>query len=88
MPAVAPSLQKRLCIRGIGAEGCENDIKFQLLGRGAAGSGVLGHIGGEFLEGLEVDDEVVFDGEDGVGCEPGVVLKCKVRQGFQEDMKK
>lgn len=31
------------------------------------------------LDGVEVDDKVVLDGEDGVGREPGVVLGVDLR---------
>jgi hypothetical protein len=51
----------------------ENDVELELAGGGAAGTLVLAG-GRVVLDGVEVDDKVVLDGEDGVGCEPGVVL--------------
>lgn len=39
---------------------------------------------GVTLEGLEVDDEVVLDGEDGVSLEPGVVLGVELRRAALE----
>jgi hypothetical protein len=53
--------------------GSEDDVELELAGGGAAGALVLAG-GRVVLDGVEVDDEVVLDGEDGVGCEPGVVL--------------
>ena len=56
------------------ALGSEDDVELELTGGGAAGTLVL--TGGRVvLDGVEVDDEVVLDGEDGVGREPGVVLR-------------
>lgn len=55
------------------ALGSEDDVELELTGGGAAGTLVLAG-GRVVLDGVEVDDEVVLDGEDGVGCEPGVVL--------------
>ena len=53
--------------------GGEDDVELELAGGGAAGTLVLAGRG-VVLDGVEVDDEVVLDGEDGVGREPGVVL--------------
>jgi hypothetical protein len=53
--------------------GREDDVELELPGGSAAGTLVLAG-GRVVLDGLEVDDEVVLDGEDGVGGEPGVVL--------------
>lgn len=53
--------------------GREDDVELELAGGSAAGALVLAG-GRVVLDGLEVDDEVVFDGEDGVGGEPGVVF--------------
>jgi hypothetical protein len=53
--------------------GGEDDVELELAGGGAAGTFVLA--GGRVVfDGVEVDHEVVLDSEDGVGCEPGVVL--------------
>jgi hypothetical protein len=56
----------------------EHDIQLELAGRSAAGALVLAG-GRVVLDGVEIDDEVVFDGEDGVGCEPGVVFGVDLR---------
>lgn len=53
--------------------GGEDDVELELAGGRAAGALVLAGRG-VVLDGVEVDDEVVLDGEDGVGREPGVVL--------------
>ena len=53
--------------------GRKDDVELKLTGGSAAGALVLAG-GRVVLDGLEVDDEVVFDGEDGVGGEPRVVL--------------
>lgn len=53
--------------------GREDDVELELASGSAAGALVLAG-GRVVLDGLEVDDEVVFDGEDGVGGEPRVVL--------------
>lgn len=53
--------------------GRKDDVELQLAGGSAARTLVLAG-GRVVLDGLEVDDEVVLDGEDGVGGEPGVVL--------------
>ena len=53
--------------------GRQDDVELKLAGGSAAGTLVLAG-GRVVLDGLEVDDEVVLDGEDGVGGEPGVVL--------------
>ena len=53
--------------------GREDDVELELASGSAAGALVLAG-GRVVLDGLEVDDEVVFDGEDGVGGEPGVVF--------------
>jgi hypothetical protein len=55
------------------ALGSKDDVELELTGSGAAGTLVLAG-GRVVLDGVEVDDEIVLDGEDGVGCEPGVVL--------------
>ena len=53
--------------------GREDDVELELASGSAAGALVLA---GRrvVLDGLEVDDEIVFDSEDGVGCEPGIVF--------------
>lgn len=53
--------------------GCKHDVELELAGGGAAGALVLAG-GRVVLDGVEVDHEVVLDGEDGVGGEPGVVF--------------
>lgn len=53
--------------------GGEDDVELELAGGGAAGTLVLAGRG-VVLDGVKVDNEVVLDGEDGVGREPGVVL--------------
>ena len=53
--------------------GRKDDVELELAGGSAAGALVLAG-GRVVLDGLEVDHEVVLDGEDGVGREPGVVL--------------
>jgi hypothetical protein len=55
------------------ALGREHDIELKLAGSRAAGALVLAG-GWVVLDGVEVDDEVVPDGEDGVGGEPRVVF--------------
>jgi hypothetical protein len=55
------------------ALGSKDDVELELAGGGAAGTLVLAS-GRVVLDGVEVDHEIVLDGEDGVGCEPGVVL--------------
>jgi hypothetical protein len=60
------------------AFGRKHDIQLKLAGRSAAGALVLAG-GRVVLDGVEIDDEVVFDGEDGVGCEPGVVFGVDLR---------
>ena len=63
----------RVAVPDSEALGREDDVELELAGGGAAGALVLA--GGRMvLDGLEVDDEVVLDGEDGVGGEPGVVF--------------
>jgi hypothetical protein len=68
----------RLVLNGLGSVdsktlGGEDDVELELAGGGAAGTCVLA--GGRVVfDGVEVDHEVVLDSEDGVGCEPGVVL--------------
>lgn len=56
------------------AQWSQHDIKLQLLGCSTTRPLVFRHVRGQFLDGLEVDNEIVLDGEDSVGCEPGVVL--------------
>ena len=51
----------------------KHNVKLELARRRAAGALVLAG-GRVVLDGVEVDNEVVFDGEDGVGGEPGVVF--------------
>ena len=53
--------------------GRKDDVELELAGGSAAGALVLAG-GRVVLDGLEVDHEVVLDGEDGVGGEPRVVL--------------
>ena len=53
--------------------GRKDDVELELAGSSAAGALVLAG-GRVVLDGLEVDDEIVFDSEDGVGCEPGIVF--------------
>ena len=53
--------------------GRKDDVELELAGSSAAGALVLAG-GRVVLDGLEVDNEVVLDGEDGVGGEPGVVF--------------
>jgi hypothetical protein len=55
------------------ALGSKDDVELELAGSSAAGTLVLAG-GRVVLDGVEVDYEIVLDGEDGVGCEPGVVL--------------
>lgn len=59
---------------------CKHDIELQFSDCRTAGTLVLWHEVWNLVDGLEVDDEIVFDSEDGVGLEPGVVfgvdLKC------------
>lgn len=49
------------------------DVELKLASGSAAGPLVLAG-GRVVLDGFEIDYEVVFDGEDGVGGEPGVVF--------------
>ena len=51
----------------------KDNVELQLASGSAAGTLVLAG-GRVVLDGLEVDHEIVLDGEDGVGGEPGVVL--------------
>lgn len=51
----------------------KHDVELELTGGSAAGALVLAG-GRVVLDGLEIDDEVVLDGEDSVGGEPGVVF--------------
>ena len=51
----------------------KHDVELELTGGSAAGALMLAG-GRVVLDGLEIDDEVVLDGEDGVGGEPGVVF--------------
>ena len=51
----------------------QHNVKLELAGGGTAGALVLAG-GRVVLDGVEVDYEVVLDGEDGVGGEPGVVF--------------
>ena len=53
--------------------GGKDNVKLELAGGGASGALVLAG-GRVVLDWVEVDYEIVLDGEDGVGCEPGVVL--------------
>jgi len=53
--------------------GRKDDVELELAGSSAAGALVLAG-GRVVLDGFEIDDEVVLDGEDGVGGEPGVVF--------------
>jgi len=53
--------------------GRKDDVELELAGGSAAGALVLAG-GRVVLDGLEVDDEIVLDGEDGVGGEPRVVF--------------
>ena len=53
--------------------GSKDNVELELAGGGTAGALVLAG-GRVVLDGVEVDYEIVLDGEDGVGCEPGVVL--------------
>lgn len=53
--------------------GCEHDVKLELASRSTTGALVLAS-GRVVLNGVEVDNEIVLDGEDGVGGEPRVVL--------------
>ena len=53
--------------------GRKDDVELELAGSSAAGALVLAG-GRVVLDGLEVDDEIVLDGEDGVGGEPRVVF--------------
>jgi hypothetical protein len=52
---------------------CEDNVQLELTGGRAAGTLVLAG-GRVVLDRLEVDHEVVLDGEDGVGSEPRVVF--------------
>jgi hypothetical protein len=52
---------------------CEDNVQLELTGGSAARALVLAG-GRVVLDGLEVDHEIVLDGEDGVGGEPGVVF--------------
>jgi hypothetical protein len=52
---------------------CKHDVQLELAGSSTARALVLAG-GRVVLDGVEVDHEVVFDGEDGVGREPGVVF--------------
>ena len=64
----------------------ERNIQLELLRRLSSGALVLAHACGNALafgDGLEVDDQVVLDGEDGVGRQPRVVLGVDLRNdGF------
>jgi len=51
----------------------KDDVELKLTSGSTAGALVLAG-GRVVLDGLEIDHEVVFDGEDGVGGEPGVVF--------------
>jgi hypothetical protein len=51
----------------------KHDVQLKLASRCAAGALVLAG-GRVVLNRVKIDHEVVFDGEDGVGCEPGVVF--------------
>ena len=53
--------------------GSKDNVELELAGGGTAGALVLAG-GRVVLDGVEVDHEVVLDGEDGVGREPRVVL--------------
>ena len=53
--------------------GRKDDVELELAGGSAAGALVLAG-GRVVLDGLKIDHEVVLDGEDGVGGEPGVVF--------------
>ena len=52
----------------------QHNVQLQLLRRSAARTLVLAHARRDAVDGREVDDQVVLDGEDGVGLEPGVVF--------------
>jgi hypothetical protein len=52
---------------------CEHNVKLELASRSAAGTLVLAS-GRVVLDGVEIDHEVILNGEDGVGCEPGIVF--------------
>lgn len=54
--------------------GRQHNVQLQLLRRGATRALVLAHARWDALDGCEVDDEIVLNGEDGVGLEPWVVL--------------
>lgn len=56
----------------------EDDVQLELASGRAAGTRVLA-CGRVVLDGVEVDDEVVLDGEDGVGRQPGVVFGVDLR---------
>ena len=53
--------------------GSKDNVELELAGGGTAGALVLAG-GRVVLDGVEVDHEIVLDGEHGVGCEPRVVL--------------
>lgn len=53
--------------------GCEHNVELELAGGRAAGALVLAS-GRVVLDRVEVDHQVVPDGENGVGSEPRVVL--------------
>jgi hypothetical protein len=53
---------------------------------------VFGDVGGDAVDGGEVDDEVVFDGEDGVGFEPsgggrGALVRKRGGGGVMKDLR-
>lgn len=61
----------------------QHNVQLELFRGRTPGTLVLAHAGGDLLDRGEVDDQVVLDGEDGVGGEPGVVFGVDLRDdGF------
>lgn len=70
------TLQVRTLTAQVSVARREHDIQLQLPSRGASRSLMWLHARRKLalIKGRKVDDEIVLDGEDGVGLEPGVVF--------------